>query len=269
MRELLAVFSRVQMAALPFISALLAGLAIAGVAIPLALAKPIEGMSSKPHQRMNAVIEHLHVTARYRLDYPADEPVQVARVGKDQSRFLKEDPWVVHVIPTISFTRQDYERAIALPRPRPKGKRSELNTDPVSLQTPFGVTIKTRVSLSGIPSTLTNHLKNVQAKCGTVTVTSAFRPGARVAGSRRMSCHAVKQAIDYTISNPSCALMMAKQWRGGHSIDYHTAPGGRHFHISTCRQEAGARFAHRGGRSYSRTRYARNKPRHIRVARAN
>jgi len=127
------------------------------------------------------------------------------------------------------------------------------------LKTPFGTTIRTAASRAGVPSSIAAHLSMVAAQCGAVRIISAYRPGARIAGSGRMSCHAMGQAVDYQIGNPSCALRLASRWRGGHSIDYNTAPGGKHFHISICRQEMGVRFAHRGGRSYARSRYARNR----------
>lgn len=119
---------------------------------------------------------------------------------------------------------------------------------PAVLQTPFGTTIKTSVSGS-MPGQLRAFLNRVQAQCGHVTVISTFRRNAVVAGTRRRSCHAFGQAVDYQVRNPSCALRVAAGHRAlGHTVDYAAV---RHFHVSSCRQEAGARFRH------GRTRYAR------------
>lgn len=129
------------------------------------------------------------------------------------------------------------------------------------LPTPFGTRIRTVAFRKDVPADIAQFLGRVSQACGQVRVISTFRRGARVAGSRRQSCHATGQAVDYQVANPACALRMAQGVRLGHSIDYHTAPSIRHFHVSNCRQEMGVRFAHGGGRSYARrgarTRYAR------------
>lgn len=117
------------------------------------------------------------------------------------------------------------------------------------------------VFAAGIPSEIANFLSRVRAQCGSVHVISTFRRGARIAGTHRKSCHATGQAVDYTTSNPSCALRVAAGSSLGHSIDYGRA---RHFHVSTCAQERGARFAHGG--STRRTRYARNRHHRSRYA---
>lgn len=102
---------------------------------------------------------------------------------------------------------------------------------------------------TGIPGEIASFLQNVASQCGAVRVISTFRRGAVVAGTNRSSCHAAGQAVDYQISNPSCALRVAQGVRLGHSIDYAHV---NHFHVSNCAREMGARFAHGGGRSYAR-----------------
>lgn len=117
---------------------------------------------------------------------------------------------------------------------------------PVTLPTPFGVATRTVANMAGVPGEIAGFLNNVASQCGSVRVISTFRRGARVAGSGVTSCHAMGQAVDYTTSNPSCALRVASSVRLGHSIDYGRVA---HFHVSNCAREMGIRFAHGGGRS--------------------
>lgn len=144
----------------------------------------------------------------------------------------------------------------------------EIEARPVMLRTPFGTDITTRVSLQGIPSELTGFLKRVQAQCGKVTVISGYRrtgvPG---------TCHAKHQALDYQIADPSCAMKVARSFRGGHSTDYYGVQAisrgmPAHFHVSNCGREMGARFVHRGS-SDARVQVARrSRAKQTRVARA-
>lgn len=133
MRAALAAIPRAHiLAALPFLSALFAAVMIGGLAVPLALSAPLSPIGSPPPIHMAAFIEHANVTARWRVpDYPHVEPI-VYRVGKDQSRLaveVRHDPWVVNVIPTITLTREHYERMVApapvetKPVPKAKGKQ--------------------------------------------------------------------------------------------------------------------------------------------------
>lgn len=135
------------------------------------------------------------------------------------------------------------------------------------VKSPFGVLVNLFASRSGIPDDVGRFLSRVQRDCGRVTVISTIRRGARIAGSRIMSCHAIGQAVDYQVADPACALRLARTVRLGHSVDYYgvRALYGRgmpvHYHVSNCRQEMGAKFVHGGGRAYARkkakTRYAK------------
>lgn len=89
--------------------------------------------------------------------------------------------------------------------------------------------VANHANLSKTPVELRTFLNRVQDTCGTVTVISGFRPGARVAGSGRVSLHASGKAVDYQIKDTVCALKVAKGWPGGHSTDYSRV---NHFHIS-------------------------------------
>lgn len=126
---------------------------------------------------------------------------------------------------------------------------------PTTLSTPFGTKIATKVSLAKMPSELVTFLQKVQAQCGKVTAISGYRTSG-VPGT----CHARNQAIDYQVKDPTCALKVAKGFRGGHSIDYYGVQAlskdmPAHYHVSVCPREMGARFAHRG----SSTRYAKSR----------
>lgn len=158
-------------------------------------------------------------------------------------------------------------RRVARGSRAPAARRAPATTpaiavEPATVQTPFGTRTRTVAHRAGVPGRISAFLADVQARCGSVRVISTFRPGARIAGTGRTSCHASGQAVDYTTGNPSCALAVANSgpWRSlGHSNDYGRVA---HFHVSVCAQEAGVRFAHGGGRAYARrgvkrTRYAR------------
>lgn len=102
------------------------------------------------------------------------------------------------------------------------------------------------VSLAGIVSPLASKAREIMADCGSKVI-SALRRGARIP-TGQMSNHAVGRAVDMQ-GNPECIYAHLKGWPGGYSTDYHTAPGGKHVHISynPGGMEWGVRFAHRGG----------------------
>ncbi len=108
------------------------------------------------------------------------------------------------------------------------------------------------VSLAGIISPLAAKAQEIVGACGS-TVISAFRRGARVAGTGKMSLHASGQAIDIR-GNPSCVARYLASWSGGASYDYDRVG---HYHISFGGREHGQRFAHRRARmAKMRTRHA-------------
>jgi hypothetical protein len=128
------------------------------------------------------------------------------------------------------------------------------------LKTPFGVSLKVSTSLAGFPIELVSKISEIVMQCGS-RIASAYRPGARVAGSGVISNHALKKAVDVA-GNPSCIYARLKGWPGGYSTDYYTAPGGHHVHISYNRnKEWGRRFAHYHGPR--KVRYARHQRRGI------
>lgn len=103
-------------------------------------------------------------------------------------------------------------------------------------------------SLAGFPAPLVAKANEIEHACGS-RIISAFRPGARVAGTNRQSNHAIKKAIDMA-GAPGCIYAHLHGWPGGYSTDYSAV---RHVHISYNRaKEWHARFVHRGGG----TRYA-------------
>ena len=112
-----------------------------------------------------------------------------------------------------------------------------------------------RSGVTGQPAPLVSKVHELERDCG-ARVISGFRPGARVAGTRRISNHALNLADDM-VGNYTCMYAHLRGWPGGYSTD-----SGRvhHIHISYNRQkEWGARFVHGGGyRHYAsrRHRYA-------------
>lgn len=97
-----------------------------------------------------------------------------------------------------------------------------------------------RQSLAGFPSPLVAKAHELERSCGSHII-SAFRPHARIAGSGRVSNHALRKAIDMA-GNPGCMYAHMKGWPGGYSVDYGRV---RHIHISYNRQrEWGLKFAH-------------------------
>ena len=65
-------------------------------------------------------------------------------------------------------------------------------------------------STSCTPAHLMSALKQVEAECGAAKIVSAHRPGARIAGTGRVSqhsfCNGTNGAIDAVFSNRACAL---------------------------------------------------------------
>jgi len=160
--------------------------------------------------------------------------------------------WTVRVVPTNTYRQEPQGYRLASISPEDP---EHILTKPTVLRTPFGTTLKTTVNLSGISSELVGFIRKVQSQCGQVTVISGFRRSG-VPGT----CHASRQALDYQIRDPACALKIARQFRGGHSVDYYGVQAisrgmPAHYHVSICSREMGARFNHRG----SRKRYAKRR----------
>lgn len=106
------------------------------------------------------------------------------------------------------------------------------------------------VGTACLPYPIKAALEKANQACG-ITVISAHRPGARIAGTGHVSKHASCHAADFTTPNPPCVLQALADWRGKLSTDYSRV---RHFHID---DGSYARFAHGGSRRGRRTRYAR------------
>ncbi len=115
--------------------------------------------------------------------------------------------------------------------------------------------------LTGFPEPLVIKVRELERECGSKVV-SGYRPGARIGRSGVMSNHARRKAVDMS-GNPACMYAHLKGWPGGVSTDYHSAPGGKHVHISynPGGMEWGVRFAHRG-KYKSGTRYASRRHRY-------
>lgn len=113
----------------------------------------------------------------------------------------------------------------------------------------------TGVDTSRLPKPLRAALTRVQDRCDGFRVTSAYRPGARVAGSGGRSLHAINKAADFRVSKWSCAYAALKGWKGGLSLDPTTVRCGAvqcpHIHISYGGREG--RFVHHS----TKVRYAK------------
>lgn len=106
--------------------------------------------------------------------------------------------------------------------------------------------IRSESMLAGVYAPLADKAREIEGSCGS-RVISGVRRGARVAGTRRMSLHAVGRAVDLQ-GNAPCIYRLVRDWPGGVSVDYHRAG---HLHLSYSPQdgrEMHARFNHGGGR---------------------
>jgi len=93
--------------------------------------------------------------------------------------------------------------------------------------------------VASVHSGLAAKAEEIVASCGS-TVISGWRPGARIAGSERVSLHATGRAIDIK-GNPYCIYSHLQGWPGGYSVDYGAV---QHVHVSLGGFEDGLRFAH-------------------------
>ena len=108
-------------------------------------------------------------------------------------------------------------------------------------------------SLAGTYAPLAAKISEITSSCRT-NVISTVRPGARVAGTNKISEHSNGHAVDVS-GDYSCVYAHLKGWRGGYSID----PGKvGHVHISLGGREDGIRFAHGGG-SHHHSHYAHHR----------
>jgi len=112
---------------------------------------------------------------------------------------------------------------------------------------------------------LANKVAEIQAACGS-RVVSAFRKGARKPNGH-ISEHALGRAVDMQ-GNPSCIYARLRNWPGGYSTDYYSAPGTPHVHISygPGGAEWGRRFAHARTGGSSRHASASRRTRHASAA---
>ena len=114
--------------------------------------------------------------------------------------------------------------------------------------------------LKDVTPVLAAKIRKIAQTCGSKVV-SAFRPGARIAGTRSLSLHSryPAEAVDIA-GNPGCAYKLLRGWAGGVSTDYGRV---KHIHVSLAsdRRERGARFAHYRG--VKKVRYAEMRKRRM------
>lgn len=113
--------------------------------------------------------------------------------------------------------------------------------------------------LTKSPPELILFLNKVEQACGQVLAISGLR-NTKVRGTKRVSLHAKGLAIDYQVADTTCALMQAKDFKGGHTTDY-TKVTPNHFHISWApgSREYGKKFTHYGGKTFAEMITARKK----------
>lgn len=104
-------------------------------------------------------------------------------------------------------------------------------------------------NLSAVASGLAAKVRELMAACPGTRIASAYRPGARVAGTGRPSLHSryPAEAVDLA-GSPKCLYghLHGTGWPGGYSVDYAAV---RHLHLSLASdgRERGARFVHHSG----------------------
>jgi hypothetical protein len=106
------------------------------------------------------------------------------------------------------------------------------------------------VRLAGLPAPLVAKVHEIIDHCRGFHVVSAYRPGARIAGSGRISLHALHRAADIAGPHYACAYARLHGWPGGVSIDAYRM---HHIHLSWAphSREWHARFRHGGGTRYA------------------
>lgn len=106
---------------------------------------------------------------------------------------------------------------------------------------------KGSTSLARIVEPLKSKAEEIVRECGAVVVSTDCRGGVT-------PNHHDHRAVDIRMpgnGSPACIYAHLKDWKGGVSTDYHSAPGTKHVHFSWCppkeckrAYEWGARFAH-------------------------
>lgn len=103
---------------------------------------------------------------------------------------------------------------------------------------------KGSTSLARVIAPLRAKAEEIVRECGAVIVSTDCRGGAT-------PNHRNGLAVDIAMrgnASPACIYAKLKDWPGGVSTDYWTAPGTKHVHFSYSRKhEWGLRFAHSGG----------------------
>lgn len=112
-------------------------------------------------------------------------------------------------------------------------------------------------SLARIVEPLKSMAETIVRECGAVIVSTDCRGGVT-------PNHREHRAVDIAMpgrQSPSCIYAHLKDWPGGVSTDYFSAPGTRHVHFSyNHKYEWGLRFAHNGGRRHSHEMAAKQHP---------
>ena len=130
----------------------------------------------------------------------------------------------------------------------PESNRSDGDKKKDNLFRNYAAHLRATVSTSCLPGSIKAALARVQSQCGGLTIISAHRGGARIAGSGKPSYHSSCRAADFTMRDYKCGMRVLAGWSGGLSTDPHRVA---HLHMDTGPR---IRFAHGGGGGS--TRYA-------------
>ena len=160
-----------------------------------------------------------------------------------------------------------------------RNARSRLDSRHAPTFVGYAAHLRARVSTACLPAPLKAALAKVQAACEGFEVTSAARPGARVAGSGRTSLHSSCSAADFKVRVWACAfrVLASIRWRGSLSTDPTTVRCGGahcpHIHVGwkPGSGEHGRRFVHNSTRTMyaakrKKTHYARHYRARVQVA---
>jgi hypothetical protein len=105
----------------------------------------------------------------------------------------------------------------------------------------YAAHLRATVNTSCLPASIKAALSRVQAQCGGLTIISAYRASATIAGSGKPSYHASCRAADFTMRDYRCGMRALAGWGGGLSTDPHRV---QHLHMDLGPY---IRFAHGGG----------------------
>jgi hypothetical protein len=123
----------------------------------------------------------------------------------------------------------------------------EDSTEPVFIETGEGQPNGKGIQAGCLPLSIKQQLTYIGRTYGPVTIISGYRPGARIAGTRRPSYHASCQAVDFKVrgkgAQSRAVQYLKKNWSGGvgtysgcmSHVHIDTGYPVRYHHVVNCR----------------------------------